>query len=108
MALETMNVSLPSMLKRFVERRVAEGGYGNTSEYVRELIRRDQERTASTMNPLEINRRHDALEIQSSEHLAELIEEGFASGRAVELTKDDWNHLYQEVERISVSSTSQE
>ena len=43
MALETMNVSLPAVLKRFVERRVRDDGYGNTSEYVRELIRRDQE-----------------------------------------------------------------
>lgn len=40
----TMNVSLPESLKDFVEERVAEGGYGTTSEYVRELIRHDQDR----------------------------------------------------------------
>ena len=40
----TMNISLPDVLKRFVDDRVSLGGYGTSSEYVRELIRRDQER----------------------------------------------------------------
>jgi len=40
----TMNVSLPDLLRDFVDEQVAQGGYGTSSEYVRELIRRDQER----------------------------------------------------------------
>lgn len=40
----TMNISLPESLKAFVEEQVAKGGYGTTSEYVRELIRMDQDR----------------------------------------------------------------
>ena len=40
----TMNVSLPEALKEFVDRKVAEASYGTASEYVRELIRRDQDR----------------------------------------------------------------
>jgi antitoxin ParD1/3/4 len=39
-----MNVSLPDELKSFVDERVDHGGYGSTSEYVRDLIRRDQDR----------------------------------------------------------------
>jgi antitoxin ParD1/3/4 len=39
----TMNVSLPNELKTFVDERV-DSGYGSTSEYVRDLIRRDRER----------------------------------------------------------------
>nr|WP_233552707.1 type II toxin-antitoxin system ParD family antitoxin [Jiangella rhizosphaerae] len=39
-----MNISLPELLKAFVEQQVAERGYGTSSEYVRELIRRDQDR----------------------------------------------------------------
>lgn len=39
-----MNVSLPEALKEFVEGQVAERGYGTSSEYVRELIRRDRDR----------------------------------------------------------------
>lgn len=40
----TMNISLPDALKSFVDEHVAGAGYGTSSEYVRELIRRDQER----------------------------------------------------------------
>jgi antitoxin ParD1/3/4 len=40
----TMNISLPDALRDFVDEQVAQGVYGTSSEYVRELIRRDQER----------------------------------------------------------------
>jgi antitoxin ParD1/3/4 len=40
----TMNISLPDSLKSFVDEQVAERGYGTSSEYVRELIRADQDR----------------------------------------------------------------
>ena len=40
----TMNISLPDTLRDFVDEQIARGGYGTSSEYVRELIRRDQER----------------------------------------------------------------
>lgn len=42
----TMNISLPADLKGFAERQAAQSGYSGTSDYVRELIRRDQERLA--------------------------------------------------------------
>jgi antitoxin ParD1/3/4 len=42
--MSTMNVSLPDDLKSFVDERVGHGGFGSTSEYVRDLIRRDQDR----------------------------------------------------------------
>jgi antitoxin ParD1/3/4 len=42
--MSTMNISLPEALKVFVDEQVSEGGYGTSSEYVRELIRRDQDR----------------------------------------------------------------
>lgn len=38
-----MNVSLPEALKAWAEARVAEGRYSSTSDYVRDLMRRDQE-----------------------------------------------------------------
>ena len=57
----TMNISLPNALKAFVEDQVAARGYGTTSEYVRELIRREQDRS----------------------HLRELLLEGAASDTAV-------------------------
>jgi len=58
----TMNVSLPDAMKSWVEAQAASGRYGNASDYVRALIRRDQERSAAIT------------ELQA------LIDEGIASG----------------------------
>ena len=38
-----MNISIPEKLKGWAEARVAEGRYSSTSDYVRDLVRRDQE-----------------------------------------------------------------
>ena len=59
----TMNVSLPDSLKHFVDQCVEGGGYGSSSEYVRELIRQDQLRRAE-------------------QGLAALLREGLESGPA--------------------------
>lgn len=40
----TMNVSLPDPMKEWVEAQARTGRYSNASDYVRDLIRRDQER----------------------------------------------------------------
>jgi len=40
----TMNISLPDALKSFVDEQVGTRGFGTSSEYVRELIRKDQDR----------------------------------------------------------------
>lgn len=42
--MSTMNISLPDGLKSFVDEQVSQRGYGTSSEYVRELIRKDQDR----------------------------------------------------------------
>ncbi|MFM9978891.1 MAG: type II toxin-antitoxin system ParD family antitoxin [Sphingomonadaceae bacterium] len=44
--MSTMNISLPEPLKRFIDAQVESGSYGTSSEYVRMLIRREQEREA--------------------------------------------------------------
>lgn len=40
-----MNISLPDSLKSFVDEQVTQRGFSTSSEYMRELIRKDQERT---------------------------------------------------------------
>ena len=60
----TMNVSLPDQMKSWVESRSEGGRYSNASDYVRDLIRRDQAREKSIV------------EIQ------QVIDEGVASGDA--------------------------
>ena len=42
----TMNISLPEPMKNWVETQSRGGRYANASDYVRDLIRRDQERSA--------------------------------------------------------------
>ena len=58
----TMNVSLPDPMKDWVEAQARKGRYSNASDYVRDLIRRDQERAAQ------------------HEELQKLITQGFESG----------------------------
>jgi antitoxin ParD1/3/4 len=40
----TMNISLPDQMKAWVEEQVATGRYANASDYVRDLVRRDEAR----------------------------------------------------------------
>ena len=60
--MSTMNVSLPAEMKRWVEQQADSGRFSNSSDYVRDLIRRDQERQAKIA------------------HLQRLIDEGLNSG----------------------------
>ena len=60
----TMNVSLPDPMKIWVEAQTKDGRYSNASDYVRDLIRRDQDR-------------HRAIA-----ELQEFVDDGIASGPA--------------------------
>jgi antitoxin ParD1/3/4 len=42
--MSTMNISLPDDMKEFIDRQVSERGYGTSSEFLRDLIRKEQER----------------------------------------------------------------
>ena len=70
----TMSFALPEAMRSYIDERVRSGSYGNTSEYLRDLIRRDQE-------------------AQAAKRLRELIEEGLNSGPASELSPADWAAL---------------
>lgn len=41
----TMNISLPDSMRKWVEAKTESGQYSNNSDYVRDLIRKDQERS---------------------------------------------------------------
>jgi antitoxin ParD1/3/4 len=41
--MSTMNISLPDGLKAFVDEQVAERGFATSSEFIRDLIRRERE-----------------------------------------------------------------
>jgi len=42
--MSTMNISLPESLKGFADEQVRQRGYSTSSEYLRELIRKEQDR----------------------------------------------------------------
>ena len=63
--MSTMNISLPEAMKRCVEREARSGRYGNSGDYLRELIRRDQERQSKLA------------------HMHALVDEGLASGEGI-------------------------
>lgn len=42
--MSTMNISLPEALKSFVDSQVSDGAYTSSSEYVREILRKEQDR----------------------------------------------------------------
>ncbi|HZP66638.1 MAG TPA: type II toxin-antitoxin system ParD family antitoxin [Rudaea sp.] len=51
--MSTMNISLPDDLRAFVDQRIRSEGYGSSSEYMRELIRRDRDRAQLRQHLLE-------------------------------------------------------
>jgi len=46
----TMNISLPDQMKAWVEAQSADGRYSNSSDYVRDLIRREQVKAEKIAN----------------------------------------------------------
>lgn len=69
--MSTMNISLPEALKSFVDDQVDARGYSSSSEYLRELIRKDQDR----------------------QHLRNLLLEGAASPSSVTADADYFERL---------------
>jgi len=69
-----MSFALPESMREYIARRVVAGNYGNTSEYIRDLVRRDQEE-------------------QAKKRLRDLIEEGLASGPGRPRSMEDENEL---------------
>ncbi len=66
----TMNISLPDPMKRWAETQTQSGRYSNVSDYVRDLIRRDQDVTDKIVR------------------LQKHVDEGRASGLSEETMED--------------------
>ena len=72
-----LNTSLPGSLKQYVKERVTEKQYGNVSEYIRILIRRDQKQ-------------------QQEERLEQRLLDGLASGSRV-ISPKEWAALKKDI-----------
>ena len=47
-----LTISMPAQMNEWVEAQISTGRYGNVSEYLRDLVRRDQERREAAINEL--------------------------------------------------------
>jgi len=74
----SLNFSLPGPMRDWIDAQIKSGRYGNVSEYIRDLIRRDQERVAD-------------------ERLEQLLLAGLDSGPSKAMSKQDWAKLRREV-----------
>jgi len=71
-----MSFALPERMREYIDQRVSSGQYGNTSEYLRDLIRKDQE-------------------AQRSERLRVLVADGLDSGDGRAFSEDVRTDLRQ-------------
>lgn len=79
----SLHVSLSDEMRAFIDQQVHGGAYHNHSEYVRDLIRHDQERRAK-------------------ERVDALLLEGLESGEPAPLTPDDWQEIREQVRSRAV------
>lgn len=77
--METMNISLPEPMKRFIEEEVSRGGYSTVSEYIRAILREAQKR-------------------KTQEKLEAMLLEGLESGPPTQMTKEYLNKIRQEAQ----------
>ena len=82
MATATINISIPDSMKAEVEEIIASEGYGNTSEFFRDLVR-------------------DYLQKRQERRLEALLLEGLESGKATAFTKADFAAIKERgIERL--------
>ena len=76
----TITISLPESLKQFVDAQVASKGYGDVSEYFRNLL-------------------HEAQEREAEARLEGLLLDGLASGDPIPVDDKFWGELRTEAEQ---------
>jgi antitoxin ParD1/3/4 len=85
MSPQTKSFALPESMRKCIDNRVATGNHGNTSEHIRDLVRRDQEE-------------------QAKKPLRDLIEEGLASGPGRRRGKADGKELLRSLAARSIEA----
>jgi antitoxin ParD1/3/4 len=80
----TMTVSLPDPMKEWIEAQIQKGEYASTSDYVRDLVRRDKARRGQEM---------------TIEELRQLVVDSKASGIGTRSVDE----IFAEAERIATA-----
>jgi antitoxin ParD1/3/4 len=74
----SLNISLPESMRTYIDQQMSLLGYSTASEYIRDLIRQEQKR-------------------HTTQRLETLLLEGLESGKADDMTKQDWLDIRQTV-----------
>ena len=69
----TLNISLPDTMREFIDQQIKIKGYSTASEYIRHLIRQEQEKEAE-------------------KRIETLLLEGLDSGESIEITEEWWEN----------------
>ena len=75
-----MNITLPKTIREWVDEQVSAGEYGDPSEYVQALIRRDRKQ-------------------KTRRRIEEALLQGLNSGPATPMTQRDWDNIRKEGRR---------
>jgi antitoxin ParD1/3/4 len=73
-----LTISLPDSLKSFVQKQIKTRGFGNVSEYFRDLLRQAQAH-------------------EQEANLDMLLRDGLSSGKGTEATEEFWRELKNEI-----------
>lgn len=74
----TLNISLPDTMREFIDRQIKTKGYSTASEYIRYLIRQEQEK-------------------EEQKRIETLLLEGLDSGEQIEITEEWWEKKRQQL-----------
>ena len=74
----TLNISLPDKMREFIDQQLETKGYSTASEYIRHLIRQEQEK-------------------EDQKRLETLLLEGLDSGAPIEITEEWWENKRKEL-----------
>lgn len=78
----TMTISLPDPMKEWIETQISKGEYASTSDYVRDLVRRDRSRRAQEL---------------TIEDLRQIVTESRSSGTG----KQSIDEIFENAERLA-------
>lgn len=84
----SLNISLPQPLKKWVEKQTKEKGFSTTSEFVRDMIRREKAQEA--------RRRVDNLLLEAMEN-----------GEPTPMTAQDWQDIRREGRKLAAARMKQ-
>lgn len=84
--MSTMNISLPDEMRAWVETEVSQGGYGNASEYFRQLLREAKARKEAEARQ------------EKQSRLEALLLEGIKAGEGEAVTPQWWADFRAEME----------